>query len=118
MLELGLRRHLTHLGILNRNKVEDDEGQGKHRHGDIHHEVHVGHLGIGSHRSDERTHEHGGQRAGKRVQRTTDHIELVTAVTAATEQVEHGVNHRIQDANGETGNECAQQIHAESGDTT
>ena len=118
MFKHRLCGHLTHLRILNGNEDEGHKRSSEDCHSDIHHQIDVGHLRGSRHRSDQCTHEHRGHRTGEGVQRSTNHVQLVTTVTTTAQQVQHRVHHGIQDTDGETGDECTEEIDAEAGDAT
>ena len=92
------------------NRRDDNERNGKHGHGDEEQRSHVAHGGLVGYRTDEHTHEERGKRSGQRVEGTTGLNQLVTFVTATTEQVQHGVYHGVEHTYAETADEGTQQI--------
>ena len=115
MFEHRIFRHLAALGVGNGDEREDDEGQCKHSHSDVEHQVDVHHLGVGRHRSDECTDEQRRECSRQRVKRAADHVELVTAVAATTNQVEHRVDNGVEHTDAEARDEGTQQVDHEAG---
>ena len=106
---------LTGTGRLcNRRHADDQINQCKHTHRHIEHDVDIVNLLAGQALTDDSTHQHRRQRARQRVQRAAHHIQLVTAVAAATQQVQHRVNDRIEHTHAETADESAGQIDIEA----
>ncbi len=107
--------HLAEVGLrlLYINKGDNDECG--HEDGDTgyYEGSYRCHGGLLGQCADEDTDEHGGQRAGKRVERAACLDELVALVSAATEQVEHGVNDGVEHAHAETADERAEEVDKE-----
>ena len=66
--------------------------------------------------ADERADEHRRRGAGEGVERRADHVQLVAAVAAATEEVEHRVDDHVEHADREAAHERAEEIDAERND--
>ena len=64
--------------------------------------------------TDEVTQENRCDSTADRVARTTELNQLVTALATTTEGVEHRVDHDIEEAHGETGNEGTEDINTET----
>ena len=94
-----------------------DEGQREDAHGDEQGGCGVADRGLCG-VPHEITYQHRNDRGGQRVERTAELHELVAAVAAAAQRIEHGVDHRIEHTHRETRNEGADQIDAETGHQT
>ncbi len=107
-------RGLALLGVLDRDHGQDHERSGEHGHGDVHHQVHVRDLRGLRDLADERADENRRRRAAERVERRADHVQLVAAVAAAAEEVQHRVHDHVQHADREAANERAEKVDVEA----
>ena len=71
-------------GLCDRRKTDNQIDHRKDSHRDIENHIHIVNLLAGEALTDDGTNEHRGQRTGEGVQRTADHVQLVSAVTATT----------------------------------
>ena len=98
-------------------KGKHDKNQGENAHGDEKGGVAIldGGLGHIPHQVPDK-HRNDGGRNG--IARAAELYQLVTPLAAAAQGVQHGIDHRVQHAHGETGHEGTNQINAEgSGDS-
>ena len=117
VFKYGVLCSLTHLRISYRYERKHDKRTGKHSHGNVEHEVYIAYGSVFSNCTYQGAHQHRCQRSGKRVERSSDKVELVATVAASAKEVEHGVNHCVEHTYRETAYECTQKIHPESGKT-
>ena len=111
VLKLCCSGDTSHFGVFDGDKRQHDEGYGKHRHGNVKHHINIGKIRLLGQLADKRTHKHRRERAGQRIERAANHVELVASFATATQQVEHGINHGVEQAHRHTRNECTQQIN-------
>ena len=114
MFKLSFCRNLTYRRILYRDEQEYEECCSEYRHCYIEHEIDVCHLCACRNSSDECTNKHWSECARERVQSTSNEVELITTVAAATKQVEHRVHHGVEQTNRESGYESSQEIDVEA----
>ena len=76
---------------------DHEEGDEEDGHADEHERGHIGDVGVFGDLAYEHTYDKRGECAGERVERTAHLHELVAAVAASAEEVEHGVDHGVED---------------------
>ena len=101
-------------GFSQRGEPEDEEDESKDAHGYIEDDVHIRDSLANEALSDECADEHRCERGGEGVECAADHVQLVTAVTATSEEVEHRVNDGVEHTYTEAAEECAEEIDSET----
>ena len=99
-----------------------DEGKNRKRYREdgernVHHEVDIGDFGRIGNLADEGENQHWSRSASQGVERRTDHVQLVAAVSAAAQEVEHRVDDHVQHADREAAHESAGKIDDEREDS-
>ena len=102
-----------HVRLGNIGQADDDEGQSEDGHGDDHRGSRITYARILDRAADKISQQDGGYRTADRVARTTELDKLVTAVAAAAQSVEHGVNHDVEHTHRETCNEGSKYVYPE-----
>ena len=101
------------VGIGDRNEGKNHKSRGENGKRNVEDKVDVRDDGFLRDLADKRTDEDRRRRAGERIERGADHVQLIALVAAAAEQVEHRVDDHVQHADREAAHERATQIHAE-----
>ena len=103
---------LLDLGEENDHQGEDEDGEGNHQSrrgcGDF------GLAGV----TDEGSHENIDTDSSGGVEYSTDLYKLVATVATSAEEVEHRIDHGVEHAHAEAGNEGADEIDHEAGRPT
>ena len=110
VLKHGVRGGLAHFRILDGDEAQDDESTREYAHGDVEYQVYVSHLGAGGDCSHQSSYEHGCQCSRQGIQRAANEVELVASVATASQQIEHGIDNGVEQANAESRHERAQQV--------
>ncbi len=97
----------------NFDKLDDDEREREHANANPKERGDVAHACVIRHSANHDTGEEGGQCASERVHCAANLYELVAAVTAAAQDVEHRVDDRVEHADAEAANEGAKEVDEE-----
>ena len=103
-----------HMGLGDSRNHDDYEGDGEDSHCEDHYGSRLGDGCVRDASSDQPAHEDGGYGAADGIAASAPLDELVSAVAAAAESVQHGIHHDIEHAHGEACHECAEHIYQET----
>ena len=100
------------LGFLNLGEEDNDEGNHEDSQSNEQSGSSVGNLSLRS-VSNQSTHQDVACYGSRRVEHTANLNQLVARVATTAQQVQHGVNHTVQDSHAETGNQGTNKVNTE-----